>query len=195
MTILRKSFDNFTLEDVDEESRTFTGVATTINLDRVKDIVVPAGAKYVLPIAMLLHHEPTEPCGEVQIAVISENEIRVTCQIPVVLEEGDVKRIVDKAWHSIKYKLIKGMSIGFTPNWDTAELIENGGIKFNDWEWFELSLVTIPCNRESQIDTVKAFTEHKAALGVTQKTATDSDLSVQKHVVIKLNSPKGGIKL
>lgn len=195
MTILRKSFDSFTLEDVDEENRTFTGVATTVNQDRVKDIVVPTGAKYTLPISMLLHHNPTEPCGEVQIAQISENEIRVTCQIPNVVEEGDVKRLVDKAWHNIKYKLIKGLSIGFIPNWDTAELLESGGMKFNDWEWYELSLVTIPCNRESQIDTVKQFNEYKAALGITQQTVSGGVSSEQKHVVVKLNSPKGGIKL
>lgn len=195
MTILRKSFDSFTLEDVDEENRTFTGVATTVNQDRVNDIVVPTGAKYILPISLLMHHEPTEPCGEVQIATISDNQIQVTCHIPSVLEDGDVKRIVDKAWHSIKYKLIKGLSIGFIPNWETAELIDGGGVRFNEWEWYELSLVTIPCNRESQIDTVKTLSEYKAALGVTQKTAVDGVSSKQKHVTVKLNNPKGGIKL
>jgi hypothetical protein len=41
------------------------------------------------------------------------------------------------------------------PNWDTAEMIKGGGIKFEDWEWYELSLVTIPDNRDSGTDFKK----------------------------------------
>ena len=93
--------------------------------------------------------------------------------------------------------IVKGLSVGFIPNWDEAEMIKGGGIQFNQWEWYELSLVTIPCNRESSTEFSKAFEEHKAALGEKpQKTATDGDSSEQKHVVVKLNGPtKGGVKL
>ena len=196
MSILRKAFENFELEEFDEENRTFTGVATTINSDRVKDIVVPEGAVYTLPVPLCLHHKLEEPCGEVQVAVISPNQIRVKCQLPKVVEEGEVKKIVDKALHSVKYKLIKGMSIGFIPDWDEAEMLPGGGVKFKKWEWYELSLVTVPCNRESQIDYTKAFEEHKAALGKKPQDVPGGDSSEQKHVVVKLNSPtKGGVKL
>lgn len=92
---------------------------------------------------------------------------------------------------------MKGLSVGFLPNWDKAEMIKGGGIQFDEWEWYELSLVTIPDNRDSGTDFRKAFEEHKAALGKQpQKPAADGDSSEQKHVIVKLNSPtKGGVKL
>ncbi|SPJ21991.1 hypothetical protein PFCIP103579_3135 [Prolinoborus fasciculus] len=75
-------------------------------------------------------------------------------------------------------------------------MIKGGGIQFNSWEWYELSLVTIPCNRESETEFSKAFEEHKAALGKKPQDVPGGDSSEQKHVVVKLNSPtKGGVKL
>ena len=197
MSALQKSFGSFEIKAINEEKRTFTGVASTPNQDRAKDIMVPDGAEYQLPMPLLFHHEMKKPIGQVLSAKVTEQGIEVEIQIPEIKEEGTLKARVDEAYQSLRYGLVKGLSVGFIPDWGEAEYLKNGGIRFNKWEWYELSLVTIPCNRESGTDFQKAFEEHKAALGnKPQEPATGGDSSEQKHVVVKLESPtKGGVKL
>lgn len=197
MTALHKSFGSFEIKAVDDEKRTFKGVASTPNQDRSKDIMVPTGAKFSLPMPLLFHHDMRQPIGHVTEAKVTEKGIEVTLHIPEIKEEGLLKQRVDEAYQSLKYGLVKGLSVGFLPEWDLAIMLKGGGIQFDEWEWYELSLVTIPCNRESETDFKKAFEDHKAALGEQpQKTVSDGASSEQKHVIVKLNSPtKGGVKL
>ena len=197
MSALHKTFGSVQIKSLDEEKRTFTGIASTPNQDRAKDVMVPKGANFEVPMPLLFHHDPTKAIGQVISAKVTANGIEVEIHIPEVEEPGVLKDRVDEAYQSLKYDLVKGLSVGFIPNWDEAEMIKGGGIQFNQWEWYELSLVTIPCNRESSTEFSKAFEEHKAALGEKpQKTATDGDSSEQKHVVVKLNGPtKGGVKI
>ncbi|MGL2945681.1 HK97 family phage prohead protease [Acinetobacter baumannii] len=197
MTALHKSFGSFEIKAVDEQKRTFTGVASTPNQDRSKDIMIPKGAKFQLPMPLLFHHDMRQPIGHVTEAKVTEKGIEVTLHIPEIKEDGRLKERVNEAYQSLKYDLVKGLSVGFIPNWDQAKMIKGGGIQFDEWEWYELSLVTIPDNRDSGTDFRKAFEEHKAALSKQpQKPAADGDSSEQKHVIVKLNSPtKGGVKL
>lgn len=196
MSALHKSFGSFEIKSVDEEKRIFKGIASTPNQDRAKDIMVPSGVKFELPMPLLFHHEHTAPVGQVINAKVTDEGIEVEIQIPEIKEEGNLKARVDEAYQSLKYKLVKGLSVGFLADWEQAEFIKGGGVQFNVWEWYELSLVTIPCNRDSETDFSKALEEHKAALGEKPQTVLGGDSSEQKHVVVKLNSPtKGGVKL
>ena len=197
MPALKKSFGSFEIKSTNDEKRTFKGIASTPNSDRAKDIMVPSGAKFELPLPLLFHHEHNAPIGQVIDAKVTDKGIEVEIHLPEIAEEGNLKARVDEAYQSLKYGLVKGLSVGFLADWEQAEFIKGGGIQFNDWEWYELSLVTIPCNRESATDYSKAFEEYKAALGKEpQKTVSDGVSSEQKHVIVKLNSPtKGGVKL
>ncbi|HAV4657519.1 TPA: peptidase U35 [Acinetobacter baumannii] len=196
MTALHKSFGSFEIKAVDEEKRTFTGVASTPNQDRSKDIMIPKGAKFQLPMPLLFHHDMRQPIGHVTEAKVTEKGIEVTLHIPEIKEDGRLKERVNEAYQSLKYDLVKGLSVGFIPNWDQAKMIKGGGIQFDEWEWYELSLVTIPDNRDSGTDFRKAFEEHKAALGKQPQNIPDGDSSEKKHVTVKLNSPtKGGVIL
>lgn len=196
MTALHKSFGSFEIKAVDEEKRTFTGVASTPNQDRSKDIMIPKGAKFQLPMPLLFHHDMRQPIGHVTEAKVTEKGIEVTLHIPEIKEDGRLKERVNEAYQSLKYDLVKGLSVGFIPNWDQAKMIKGGGIQFDEWEWYELSLVTIPDNRDSGTDFRKAFEEHKAALGKQPQNVPDGDSSEKKHVTVKLNSPtKGGVIL
>lgn len=193
---MNKAFGAFEIKSIDEDKRTFTGIASTPNQDQAKDIMVPSGAKFSLPMPLLFHHDHKSPIGQVTHAKVTEKGIEVEIYLPKIEEDGALKRRIDEAYQSLKHNLIKGLSVGFLPNWDDAEMIKGGGIKFNDWEFYELSLVTIPCNRESETDFSKAFQEYKAALGDVGKTVSGGDASEQNHVIVKLNSPaKGGVKL
>lgn len=196
MTALHKSFGSFEIKAVDEEKRTFKGVASTPNQDRSKDIMIPKGAKFQLPMPLLFHHDMRQPIGHVTEAKVTEKGIEVTLHIPEIKEEGRLKERVNEAYQSLKYDLVKGLSVGFLPEWDMAIMLKGGGIQFDEWEWYELSLVTIPDNRDSGTDFRKAFEEHKAALGKQPHNVPDGATSEQKHVTVKLNSPtKGGVIL
>lgn len=197
MGALFKNFSSFEVKSFDESTRTFTGTASTSNPDRVKDIMVPTGVVYSLPTPLLLHHDSKLVVGQVTKLTVHQDHIDAEFTLPEIKELGALKDRVDEAYQSIQYKLISGLSVGFNADWNDAEMLKGGGIKFNKWELLELSLVTTPCNREAGIDYSKAFEEYKAALGKEpQKTVSDGDSSEQKHVTVKLNSPmKGGVKL
>ena len=195
---MQKSFGDFVIKSLDEEKRIFKGIASTPTQDRSKDVMMPSGAKFTLPMPLLLHHNHQMPVGLVTKAEVNSEGIEVEIYLPEVKEEGTLKSRVDEAFQSLKLGLIKGLSVGFLPDFDKADLIKGGGVQFNDWEWYELSLVTIPCNREAETDFKKAFDEYKAALG-EQKVESDEAENVKaesEHTVVKLISPaKGGVKL
>ena len=193
---MKKSFGNFQVKEVNAEKRTFKGIASTPNPDRVKDVMVPEGATYTLPMPLLFHHDMKAPIGQVLSAEVMDKGIEVEIQIPDIAEEGTLKTRVDEAYYSLKYGLVKGLSVGFLGDWETAEFIKGGGIQFNQWDWYELSLVTIPCNKEAETDLTKAYEEHKAALGKEpQNTVPGGDTSGKKHMTIQLSPMRGGIKL
>ena len=197
---MKKSFGDFVIKSLDEDKRIFKGIASTPSQDRSKDVMVPNGAKFTLPMPLLLHHNHTMPVGLVTKAEVTSAGIEVEIYLPEVNEEGVLKSRVDEAFQSLKLGLIKGLSVGFLPNFDKAEMIKGGGVQFNDWDWYELSLVTIPCNPEAETDFKKEFDEYKAALGEKKvevdETETENTKVKSEHTVVKLISPaKGGVTL
>ena len=192
---MHKSIGAFEIKSISDEKRTFTGIASTPNQDRAKDILQPSGAKFTLPMPLLFHHDMKAPIGQVINAEVTAKGIEVEIYLPKIEEEGTLKARVDEAWQSLKHGLIKGLSVGFIPDWEQADMIKGGGIQFNAWEWYELSLVTVACNRESETDFLKAFEAHKAALGVPLQSASTSDTVQSKHVTVNLKAPTGGVKL
>jgi HK97 family phage prohead protease len=139
----------------DDDFVRIEGIATTPSPDRVDDIVDPLGAEFVLPMKLLLHHEHTQPVGNMIFAKPTAKGTPFKAEIPRVKEPGKVKDRVDEAIHSLKYNLISAVSIGFRPL--EIEHLKSGGIKFTRWLWYELSLVTIPANAEAVIHTVKSL--------------------------------------
>lgn len=149
-----KSFGAFVVKEVDGNPRKFKGTATTANPDRVNDVLLPAGAMFELPLPLLMQHKLIDPVGLVTRAVVTNTGIEVEFEIPEITEDGELKKIVDKAFQSIKYNLVKGLSVGFLPDWSEVEYREDGGLLFKKWEWYELSLVTVPCNRDGEVKSL-----------------------------------------
>jgi HK97 family phage major capsid protein len=141
------------------------GVATTPKTDRIGDIVEPLGARFQLPIPLLLDHMTRERVGRVMFANPTKSGIPFEALLPIVKEAGRLKDRVDEAIHSLKYRLLGAVSIGFQPIEDAVEHIKNG-FRFKEWEWLELSLVTIPANPDAVITSVKSIDDEiRAALG------------------------------
>jgi HK97 family phage prohead protease len=153
--------------DDDGEYVTVKGIASTPTPDRMDDIVDPMGAKFKTPMPLLWQHQHDKPVGHVTFAKPNKNGIPFEAQIPRIKEAGTLKDRVDEAIQSLKYRLVAAVSIGFAPIKDAYEFMENGGIHFKEWEWMELSLVTIPANSEAIISAVKSIDQtHLPASGL-----------------------------
>ncbi len=202
---MKKAYSLLQVKSFDAEQRIIKGIASTPSPDRADDIVDPQGAKFALPIPFLWQHMHSQPIGEVTEAVVTDKGIEVTVQIAKIEEEGKLKDRIDEAWQSIKSGLVKGLSIGFR-GLTVEDIPRSWGLHFKEWEWFELSAVTIPANAEASITEVKSISksfeqQEKSAIGdepqepKVEKTPA-GDSAEQKHVVVKLNCPtKGGVKL
>lgn len=149
------------LKALDDERREISGIATSISADRMNDVVVPEGASFKLPVPLLSQHDSSKPIGEVYEAEVSGKNIRIKARIP----KDTGLDYVEEAWKQIKARLVRGLSIGFRSlkhepldkerPWD--------GYKFLEWEWLELSAVTIPANAQATIQGVKQFDGHAPA--------------------------------
>ena len=143
------------IKSVSDEERIIEGIASTPSTDRMGDIVNPMGAKFKLPLPFLWQHQHDKPVGHVIEAEVTPAGIKFKAQIAKTDEPGMLKDLLDFAWQCLKMKLVAAVSIGFSPL--KYAFIDNGGIEFDEWDWFELSAVTIPAQADATITTVKSI--------------------------------------
>lgn len=160
----KRAYSTLQIKSIDEEKRQIKGIASTPTPDRADDIVEPLGAEYKLPIPFLWQHDHDQPIGHVVEAKVTAKGIEVTVDLLKIDEPGTLKDRLDEAWQSIKYGLVRGMSIGFRAL-ETARIENSWGAHFLKWDWFELSAVTVPANVEATIQTIKSIHQNRAALG------------------------------
>lgn len=152
---------------VNEDTREITGIATTPSPDRYGDVVMPEGAEFQLPIPLLWQHDHQSPIGQVTSAKVTAEGIEIKATLAKADAPSQLAARLEEAWQSIRLGLVKGLSIGFRPI--EYAYIDEGGIRFTKWEWYELSVVTVPANAEGTIQTVKSIDEKlRAASGVVQ---------------------------
>lgn len=166
--IRRRAYSTFRIKKQDSASRIIEGIASTPTPDRMLDIVEPKGASFKLPLPLLWQHDPMQPVGRVLSAEVTDEGIKFKAQIETMDEPGRLKDRLDEAWQSVSKGLVRAVSIGFSSK-EPPELLRNGGLRFLSWDWFELSLVTIPANEEATINTIKSLArqQRKAAGGRT----------------------------
>jgi len=140
---------------LDESARVIEGIASTPTPDRMGDIVNPLGAKFALPLPLLWQHNHDQPIGHVIEATATKEGIRFKAQLAQTDEPGALKDLLDFAWQSIKMKLVAAVSIGFRPM--KYAFLSDGGIEYDEWDWFELSAVTIPAQAEATITAIKSI--------------------------------------
>lgn len=177
-----KAYSLLELKQVDDEERVLRGIATTPTVDRVGDVVDPLGAIFRGPINLHLYHKHDMPVGHVEFSRPTKAGIPFTASIPNVAEEGTVRERTNEAWHSVKYKLLRAVSIGFNVLEDGAELMKNGGLKFTKWEMLELSLVGVPANPDAVITAFKSADPSaiRDALGVVRDGGAERDALVRR---------------
>lgn len=152
----------------DEDAREITGMATTPEPDRMGDIVEPLGAKFAAELPLLWQHRHDSPVGTVKFGKPTKKGIPFVARVAKIETTGQLKELVDMAWDAVKAKLVRGVSIGFRAL--EYSFMESGGIRFNEVEIIELSLVTIPANASATIQSIKAMDtmgrQRAASLGV-----------------------------
>jgi HK97 family phage major capsid protein/HK97 family phage prohead protease len=181
------------VKGINEGERSIAGIASTPSTDHVGDIVESTGAKYKLPIPLLWQHRHDSPVGEVVFAENTPKGIPFRAKIAKIEEPGELKNLTDKAWQAVKARLVKGVSIGFSPI--DYEMIK-GGVRFKEWAWHELSLVTVPANADATISLIRSL-DTEAMLAANGQGHSNSVVknpagvtAANKNVVVK---PEGKV--
>lgn len=155
----------------DGAKRLFRGIASTPTPDRSADVVIPKGAKFKMPLPLLWQHDSGDPIGWITSARVTDKGIEVEGEVAEIADEGPLKQRLLTAWQYMKNKLVRGLSIGFNPI-KYSYIEATGGLEFSEWEWLELSAVTIPANQEASITAIKSIDQKAlAALGHTGQSA------------------------
>lgn len=209
----QQAFARLEIREVDDKTRTFKGVATTATPDRMEDIVDPDGAQFSLPIPFLYQHDSASPIGWIDKAKRVGDEWRVEGRVdnPPPDAPATIRERMATAWYELQNKLVRGLSIGFNPK-EWSFIKETGGIHWLQWEWLELSMVTIPANAEATITSIKSFAQRAApgtpgtstaragapqAKGTTMKftrealTALEADRETKTKRMAELHEAKG----
>ena len=150
-----------------DDERTITGIASTPNMDRDSDVMDMMGAKFALPIPLLWQHNHNMPVGEVTSATVTPDGIEIVAKIAKIDEEGVLKNRIDEAWQSIKSGLVKCLSVGFRAI-DYDYIADSYGLNIRSWEWYELSVVTVPANADAIITSAKQIKKAFTDVGVKE---------------------------
>ena len=149
------------------DERTITGIASTPSMDRDNDVIEAKGAKFALPIPLLWQHNHNQPIGEVTHAEVTDKGVEFTATIAKIDEDGALKSRIDEAWQSIKSGLVKCVSVGFRAL-DYEYLKDAYGLHIKSWEWYELSVVTVPANPDAVITSAKQIKKAFAEADIAQ---------------------------
>lgn len=176
---MTKAYSTLKVKEISEDgdTRTITGIASTPKQDRDNDIMDMEGAQFALPMPLLWQHKHNEPIGEVTAATVTTDGIEITATIVKIEDDGPLKNRIDEAWQSIKSGLVKGLSIGFRLL-EYQYLDDSYGLHIKEWEWYELSAVTIPANPDGKITSVKnikqAFLDAQNPIDTPPKSTADT---------------------
>lgn len=192
-TIVGKAYSVLSVKQIEETATHYIikGMASTPTPDRMGDIVEPLGAKFKTPMPLLLYHDSQLPVGTLDAAKATKQGIPFEASLPKVSEPGVVQDRINEAIHSIKYRLIAAVSIGFRAVADGWEFIKGTdfSILYKEWEWLELSLVTIPANPEA---TLKNFdVNYFKTLDQDTSQRTASGPGAARSLVVRLDQPAG----
>lgn len=151
-----KAYSVLSLKSVDQERRIISGLATTPTPDRGGDVVNPFGAKFSATVPLLLHHDRRMPVGTVKFGQPTKKGIPFEAHIPFVPEPGVVQDRTNEAFHSAKYGLLRGASVGISAHRDGVKVNNHGGLDWDDYTIDEMSMVTLGQNVEATITQVKS---------------------------------------
>jgi HK97 family phage major capsid protein/HK97 family phage prohead protease len=168
------------IKTVNVSARTFSGMATTPDLDRQGHSVDPAGVTFQNPIKLLFQHDQNLPIGFVTLGAATASGIPFTAQLATIDEPGPLRDRIRDAWQLITSGLISAVSIGYRVLDNAIRPIKGGGFRLLKTEVVELSLVTIPANPYASILLVKSL----AATGPSPSGASAGPRAIGKPMTL-----------
>ncbi len=170
---MERAYSLLEIKSVAAERRTFSGIASTPELDRQGDIVDPAGVTFKNPLPLLFHHDLRQPIGTV-ILTKTPDGILFEATLPTIDEPGPLKTRVDEAWQCVQAGVMTGVSIGTRILRGGAEYLKSGARRLTRTEICELSLVTLPANANASILLVKSLAPaRRTEMPAMKQTATE----------------------
>lgn len=173
--MIQRAYSLLEIKAVDDDQRIIEGIASTPDPDRTEDVVEPKGARFKrrrdnspdIPIKFQHGRDPfvgDVGVGHMLTARPTADGIPVKIQVAKA-DRGRMKDVLDYVWDAVKMRLTTGLSIGFR-SLEDEPIKGTRGLRFKEWEWLELSIVTIPANAQASITSVKAIdAELRAASG------------------------------
>lgn len=171
---MQRAYSVFEIKSVDGAAgakRTFTGIATTPTTDLSQDIIEPLGAEFALPIALLWQHQSKQPIGWVTDAKVTAKGIEISGEVADVPLDGPLKTFLLDVWQMLQAKIVRGLSIGFSPI-EHSQIDGTWGYRYTKWRWHELSCVTVACNPDAMVTSIKAIKEADFAARAQQRKAS-----------------------
>ena len=145
-----------TIKSVDDRARTVRGIASTASLDRQGDIVEPLGARWRgASLPFLVAHDHRLVVGRVKFEKPTKDGIAFEAHLPEIREPGPLRDRVETAYQELKYGLINSVSIGFQPEPGKVEQLPSGGLRFLQFEIYELSMVAVGAQQDAEILEVR----------------------------------------
>ena len=148
----------------------FCGYASVFNVvDSYNDIILPSAFKNTInskniqeDIKMLWQHKTDKPIG--YYTLIKEDSIGLYVEGQILLDTQQGS----EAYSLIKNKSVNGLSIGYRVK-DAEYDIKNNTRIIKEIELFEISIVTFPANKYSNITFCKSKSEDKIILEKLEK--------------------------
>jgi len=143
------------IKSVDEKNRRIAGIASTGNIDRDGEIILPEAFAESLPgymqnnIVLAAHRHRLDAGQSPVVANVVEAKIAKN-GLEVIIEFHSITKLAEEYWQLYSQKKQKGLSIGFIPQEGGYEEREGRRVYVHTKiEWIELSVVPVPSNREA----------------------------------------------
>lgn len=120
------------------------GIASTVNRDRHGETVSPKGISWRLPVPLLASHDHhlRALIGKVTEIVATDTELRFVASVTTATPAArEVAALIEDG-------TLTGVSIGFL---GLQHEVQPGGLHWKEAELLEISLVSVPSNRESRL--------------------------------------------
>ena len=180
MPEMKRAYALLEVKSFDEDQRIIRGIATTPQTDLQDDIVEPKGASFASHIPFLFAHDSKQSIGHVTKTNITDAGIEIEAQIKKIPEPGTLKDRIDEAWQSIKYGLVRGLSIGFKDLESEPIKGSNWGRRIKKWQWLELSCRNHRGEHEASITAIKEIDSHYRAASGNDVQSSEPTASGQK---------------
>ena len=147
-----------------DSDRTVTVVATDATVDRMGEVVEPAGAMldaYRRNPVVLRDHDPCRPVARATDIALRGGRIEAVIEFPPAGQSA----LADETFDLVKAGVLNTVSIGFDPV-ETEPLdasVQYGPLRYLKWELLEISFVSIPANPSAMVIQRRFTTRLRAA--------------------------------